>query len=882
MLDNWQSFHPSIFMMLGLIFLTGCYLLICREIIRRRQAEIDLWKQRERERVINQIAQQIRKSLNLDDVLNTTVKEVRDFLDCDRVLIYRVKEDGTGKAIKETVLSPYPAILGQTFPEEVFPQSYHQAYIQGKNRTITNIEQDDVEVCLADFVKQFGVQAKLVVPIIQETRDISQANPSEVVPSYLWGLLIAHQCSRTRQWQTLEVELMNQLATQVAIAIQQSELHTRLQQLNTDLENRVQRRTQELARTNQALKAEIVERQHTEQALRHTNQTLQSLIAASPRAIFTLDLEERVKIWNPAAERMFGWSEAEITGQPNPVIDTISVHQYHAFRQKIIQGITPSSLEIRRQRKDGKKIDIVFSAAPLIDNEKRVNGIVAVVADISEQKEQAEKVRLLQSVVVNTNDAVLITDAEPIDEPGPRIIYVNEAFTRTTGYTLEEVIGKTPRILQGPKTNRQALAKVRRALATWQPVTVETINYRKDGSEFWVEFSIVAVANKRGLYTHWISVQRDITHRKRTEQALRQSDERFRRVVENALDIITIIDPGGRIYYASPSVETVIGYTADELVGQKFFPRIHPDDLLQASQDIVDVWQNATSVRPIEFRYQHQNGSWIVLEAVSQKFIDDSPEPRILINSRDITERKRLSEMSLALERERELSAIKTRFFSMASHEFRTPLSTVLAAAQLIENSPSVWQNETKRSRNLQRIQNSVKNMVQLLDDILTINRAETGKLEFNPKPLRLEKLCHQCVEEIQLSAGSKHQITFYCSQQGARISLDEKLMRSIMANLLSNAIKYSPQGGEVKVSLEFLSDRVQIKISDRGIGIPPDYLNQLFEPFNRGQNVRRIPGTGLGLLIVKKFVDLHRGQINLSSELNIGTTVVVTLPQKS
>lgn len=874
-LASWQSLPEWIGLSLGLMILSGSYLL-------SRQAKINLWKQSERERVINQIAQQIRQFLNLDDVLNTTVTEVRNFLACDRVLIYRLREDGTGETMTETVLSPYPPILGQTFPAEVFPKEYHQAYIQGKNRTITDIEQDDVEECLADFVKQFGVQAKLVVPIIQETRDMSQSIKSTAATPYLWGLLIAHQCSNTRQWQPLEVELMNQLATQVAIAIQQSELYTQLQQLNTDLEHRVQRRTQELAQTNQALKDEIVERQLTEQALRHTNQTLQSLIAASPRAIFTLDLEERVKIWNPAAEKMFGWTEVEIHGQPNPVINSTEVHQYHALRQKIIQGITPASLEIRRQKKDGREIDIVFSAAPLTDSEERVNGIVVVVADISEQKEQAEQVRLLQSVVVNTNDAVLITEAEPIDEPGPRIIYVNEAFTRTTGYTLEEAIGKTPRILQGPKTNRQALVKVREALANWQPVTVETINYRKDGSEFWVEFSIVAVANKRGLYTHWISVQRDITERKRTEQALRQSDERFRRVVENALDIITIINTEGQIDYVSPSVQTVMGYAPDELISINFFAHIHSDDLNRVVQSVKDVWHNSSSVLPIEFRYQHQNGSWRLLEAVSQKFIEDTPEPRILVNSRDITERKRLSEISLALARERELSAIKTRFFSMASHEFRTPLSTVLAAAQLMENSPSVWQDETKRSRNLERIQNAVKNMVQLLDDILTINRAETGKLEFNPKPLRLEKLCRHCVEEIQLSAGNKHQIIFHCPHQGVRVSLDEKLMRSIMANLLSNAIKYSPQGGEVQVSLTFFSDLVQLQISDRGIGIPENYLTQLFEPFHRAQNVRRIPGTGLGLLIVKKFVELHQGQIELTSEIDVGTTVKVTLPQIS
>ncbi len=315
------------------------------------------------------------------------------------------------------------------------------------------------------------------------------------------------------------------------------------------------------------------------------------------------------------------------------------------------------------------------------------------------------------------------------------------------------------------------------------------------------------------------------------------------------------------------------------MIGQNFFNRIHAEDLNQATQGIIDLGNNSASVLPIEFRYCHQNGSWRVLEAVSQKFIDDAPEPRILINSRDITERKRLSEMSLALEREKELSEIKTRFFSMASHEFRTPLSTVLAAAQLMENSTNIWQDANKRSRNLRRIQNSVKNMVQLLDDILTINRAETGKLDFNPTLLRLEKLCFHCVEEIQLSAGSEHQITFECPQQGERVNLDEKLMRSIIANLLSNAVKYSPQGGEVKVSLKFYSDRVQLKITDRGIGIAKDDMKQLFEPFHRGQNVRRIPGTGLGLIVVKKCVDLHHGRIDLDSELNVGTVVTIEIP---
>ncbi|MBD2654323.1 PAS domain S-box protein [Synechocystis sp. FACHB-383] len=727
----------------------ACYLWY-RQNQQRRKIEISLKQQTQRERFINQITQHIRQSLNLETVLNTTVAEVKTLLHVDRVLIYRIWQDGTGSAITESVNANYPSILGRTFSDEVFPVEYHQAYTKGKVRAINNIDQDDVEVCLADFVKQFGVQSKLVVPILQHDRSSSLGNESEF--PYLWGLLIAHQCAFIRPWQPWEVELMKQLANQVAIAIQQSELYEQLQQLNKDLENRVEKRTQQLAATNQSLRVEISERQKTEAALRHTNHTLQSLIVASPRGIFTLNLADQIQIWNPAAERIFGWTEAEIIAHPELLTSHILVEDYQQFKQEVLLGIASPSLELKCQKKDGSWIEIVLSAAPLLDSEENIAGLVAVVTDITEQKRQAEQIRLLQSVVVHTNDAVVITEAEPIDDPGPRILYVNEAFTKITGYAAEEMLGKTPRVLQGPKTSRTELDKVRQAVSQWQSITVEVINYRKDGSEFWVEFSLVPVADKAGFYTHWIAVQRDVTERRRTE------------------------------------------------------------------------------------------------------------------------------EVRLALEREKELSRLKTRFFSMASHEFRTPLSTALAAAQLLENSEVAWLDPDKRSRNLHRIQNSVKNMVQLLDDILIINRAEAGKLEFNPSWLDLKSLFQQFIEEIQLSVSDQYYFDFICGDQDTKALVDERLMRSILSNLLSNAIKYSPDGGQIKISLSLDSENIIFEVTDQGIGISPEDQKQIFEPFHRGKNVRNIAGTGLGLMVAKKCVDLHRGSILLESAVDQGTTVTIRL----
>ncbi|MGD1865210.1 MAG: GAF domain-containing protein [Phormidesmis sp.] len=265
----------------GTLFLGAIFWYYIQEVKRRRLIETVLRQKTERERLMVQIAQQIRQSLDIDDVLTTTVAEVQRFLQADRVLIYHFEPNGTGQAIYETVLPPYPKILNQRFDEEVFPTAYHQAYALGKVRQIADIEQADVEPCLAAFVKQFGVKAKLVVPIIQNAHEDegpeapkegfrqSGVNSDAIAQApVLWGLLIAHQCDRTRDWKDWEVELMKQLSTQVAIAIQQSELYNQRQQLNTQLEQRVVQRTTELATTNAALEEEVRERQHTERILR--------------------------------------------------------------------------------------------------------------------------------------------------------------------------------------------------------------------------------------------------------------------------------------------------------------------------------------------------------------------------------------------------------------------------------------------------------------------------------------------------------------------------------------------------------------------------------------------------------------------------------------
>lgn len=230
-----------------------------------------------------------------------------------------------------------------------------------------------------------------------------------------------------------------------------------------------------------------------------------------------------------------------------------------------------------------------------------------------------------------------------------------------------------------------------------------------------------------------------------------------------------------------------------------------------------------------------------------------------------------------ALEKEKQLNELKTRFVSMTSHEFRTPLTSILSSAELLENYGHKW-NEEKKIQYLQRIQNSVKNMTQLMNDVLLLGKAESGNLECKPTQLNLEQFCREIVEELQLTTTS-HAIVFQPQNLPSTVSLDEKLLRHILTNLLSNAIKYSPKSDRVDFEVLYQSQTVIFRIVDYGIGIPDDEQEQLFSSFHRARNVGSISGTGLGLAIVKKAVDVQGGQIEVHSQEGVGTTFTVTLP---
>jgi PAS domain S-box-containing protein len=376
------------------------------------------------------------------------------------------------------------------------------------------------------------------------------------------------------------------------------------------------------------------------------------------------------------------------------------------------------------------------------------------------------------------------------------------------------------------------------------------------------------------------AAQLELRVQERTAE-IRQQQARTQAILDAVGEGVVVTDLTGDVLYVNADAEKLTGYSAAESIGQN--PR-----LWQSGQTPLEtyqaMWQAILAGETWRGEIVNRNKRGELYEALlTIAPIRGAQGSRDLAGfvgvQRDISERKRAERDTLrALAKERELGELKSNFVSLTSHEFRTPLTTILSSAEMLEHYGPRWPEDRKREH-LRRIQAAVKYMTSLLEDILVIGKAEANKLEFKPAPLDLPKLLRELVDGLQLADGGRHELVFSSQGECAQAAMDESLLRHIVNNLLSNAIKYSPPNSVVRLDLSCQAGRAVLRVQDAGIGIPPEDQGRLFETFHRASNARNIPGTGLGLSIVKRSVDLHGGEIAVESQVGVGTTVTVTLP---
>ncbi len=573
-----------------------------------------------------------------------------------------------------------------------------------------------------------------------------------------------------------------------------------------DLEKRVEQRTLALARSNDYLKAEIIERKQVEQEIRLLQTITQAITEAS-------NFPEAMAITLRKVCETVGWSygEAWIPDEQNKIL-------------KLSPSCYLSSEKLLIFREASQQ----FSFAHKIGVPGRVWA--------TKQFEWIEDVTQQQSKLFLRNQ------------------YAQKVGLKTSlGIPLiaeEKVIAVFVFFDFAVRNENQG--------------TIELIN---------------SVASQLGL----------IMERKKAEDALRSSMGTNRAILNAIPDLIFRISRKG-IFVNYKAAKTKNLLTPEQDCLGKHLSEVFPPEIASSTMDCIERVFTTGEVQILECQLSAQDkvGSYEIRIAMSE--VDE-----VMAIVRDITERKQAeADIHRTLEQEKKLNELKSRFVTMASHEFRTPLASILSSSELLEHYSYKWSEEKKLSH-LHRIQTSVKHMTELLNDVLLLGKADAGKLQLNPTKINIGQFCREIVEEIQLTTQT-HQIIFQienclentnrCQKdlgttenESAEVYMDEKMLRHILNNLLSNGIKYSPDNDKVIFDLICETERVIFRVRDFGIGVPPADRDRLFDSFHRANNVGSIPGTGLGLPIVKRAVDLHGGTISMESQIGEGTTFTVTLP---
>jgi len=379
-----------------------------------------------------------------------------------------------------------------------------------------------------------------------------------------------------------------------------------------------------------------------------------------------------------------------------------------------------------------------------------------------------------------------------------------------------------------------------------------------------------------------VSLALEAAQRARSEQALRESEQKFRALFEASSQGVMLHDEE-KFLEVNPATLRILGLSRpEEIVGTHPAETAPPFQPNGESSAAIARGRIAECMEKGSCRFE-----WVTYNARREEVPMDVTLTRVEMGGRriiqavieDISERKKAeAELLRALAREKELSALKSNFVSMVSHEFRTPLGVIMSSAEILGDYLEQLDGE-ERQHHLRSIARNTKRMSELMEEVLVLGRLDAGKMDFTPAPLDFSGLCSKLADEVMSATDRAGEIRFIGQGLPSEASGDERLLRHIFLNLLTNAVKYSEPGRTVEFDVKRAGRDVVCAVKDHGIGIPEGDLPALFNAFQRGRNVGQRPGTGLGLVIVKRCIELHGGEISVESKMGEGTTMTVRLP---
>lgn len=630
----------------------------------------------------------------------------------------------------------------------------------------------------------------------------------------------------------------------------------RVEQLNADLEDRIRARTS---------------------ALEESERKYRRIIDATQEGFWLVDGWGRTLEVNQSLCAMLGRSPAELT-QAKP--EEMFAEEYRdTIRARIYPRPRPGlgHFEMELLNRQGERLPVLINTVTQVNAAGEPEFGAAFFTDISRRKqlERALEQTLSEREAILDNSVVgigLVRDRQ--------FVWANRALEQhLLGFAPGEIIGKPTRPLFPSDADYERFGEeAYSALARGETYETEVEFRRKDGRLFWC--FVTGRAIKPGdLAAGTIWVQMDVTERHTLQEYLRATVVEREAVLQSSVVGIAFVRDRHFVWTNKAFEQDMLGFEPGELAGKSSILTYPSPELFEELGPRINQILIDKGMFQIEERVRRKDGK-LIWCLVSGRMVDRADLSKGSIwTIVDISKRKAAeAELLESLAREKEASELKSRFVSMTSHEFRTPLAAIMSSTELLADYGDRLP-EQEKTELIDVIKSSVRRMTQMLEDILVIGKADAGRLDYRPAPVEVDALLARIVHDVRRTTQTTHEMRIDNRVAGRILWLDQRLFIHVLQNLLINAIKYSPEGNPVSLALEPVGNGLRITVADRGIGIAESDRASLFTSFHRGGNVGNIAGTGLGLAIVKKAVDLHGGAIDVESALGKGSRFTVTLP---
>ncbi|WP_319420476.1 PAS domain S-box protein [Pleurocapsa sp. FMAR1] len=804
-------------------------------------------------KLLTEITRKIRMSIELDKVLQTAVTEVQNLLACDRVLIVELKPNNTSVPISEAILPDLSSMLGYELADPLLMGEYIVRYRQGKVLQIDNLDKAPISLDIKQLLKQFQIQAKLVVPILSHGE--------------LKGLLIAHQCHNPRQWQDNEILMLNQLADQIGVALTQAQLFNYSEEL-------VSERTRELTCINELLKAEINERRQSEQDLRENQQKLAGILDNADEAIISINERQQIQLFNQGAERTFGYHASEIMGRSLDLLLPEAfrhVHSQHINQfgksSKPSRKMAERSSNVYGRRKNGEEFPAEASVAKL--QTKLGMLFTVVVKDITESQQARAKLQSSKALLARAEQIAKIGSWE-YDHETKKRSWSEELFNIFGfGFDKDCPIPSCQKILDRVHPKDVLLVKNTLRAGHGQGRSWEII-YRlltPNNKVKYLESRGEPTVDSKGKVLRVLETIMDVSDRIEAQKSLQRSEQQLRLITDALPVLIAYIDNQQRYRYNNRTYETWYGKYRYSLQGRPIKEIVGEDNY----QKMLPYVEMALAGKAATFENQlisEKGNSYWMSATYIPDFDSDGEVKGFFSMVEDITERKAIEQM-------------KSEFISIASHEMRTPLTSIhgviklLCAGRLGELSESGSKMANMALRNSDRLK-------RLVNDILDLERMDAGKDIIEKQKCDSAELIQQAIDTTRSMAVEQGVSLESDSQSGEFLGDRDRLVQTL-TNLVGNAIKFSTADGKVSISSRLENNNVLFAVKDRGRGIPTDKLQTIFERFQQvdASDSRKKGGTGLGLAICRHIVEQHRGKIWVESVYGEGSTFFFSLPKQ-